>query len=79
MREEERRLCEQIQRLQEENEKGAEEGEIQQDETEQYGKFKSLTRDVVEQWIDCIYVYGKAQFDIVFYKTYKKSIVKIYD
>ena len=45
---------------------GAEEGEIQQDETEQYGKFKSLTRDVVEQWIDCIYVYGKAQFDIVF-------------
>nr|WP_305135567.1 hypothetical protein [uncultured Schaedlerella sp.] len=45
MREEERRLCEQIQRLQEENEKGAEEGEIQQDETEQYGKFKSLTRE----------------------------------
>ena len=37
---------------------------IQQDETEQYGKFKSLTKDVVEQWIDSIYVYGESRIDI---------------
>ena len=36
---------------------------IQQDETEQYGKFKSLTKDVVEQWIDSIYVYGESRID----------------
>ena len=30
----------------------AEACEIQQDETEQYGKLESLTKDVVEQWID---------------------------
>ena len=36
------------------------------DTTEYHGKFKSLTRDVVEQWIDCIYVYGESRIDIVY-------------
>lgn len=66
LREEERRLCEQIQRLQEESGKDAEECEIQQYETEQYGKLGSLTKDVVEQWIYSTYVYGESRIDIVY-------------
>lgn len=73
LREEERRLCEQIQRLQEENGKDVEECQIQQDETEHHEKLKSLTRDVVEQWIDSIYVYGESRIDIIYKEKIKKS------
>ena len=38
---------------------------------------RALLNDVVEQWIDCIYVYGESRIDIVYkekIKKYKKSI-----
>lgn len=73
LREEERKLCEQIQRLQEESGKDAEGCQIQQGETGHHGKFKSLTREIVEQWIVCIYVYGESKIDIVYKEKIKKS------
>lgn len=77
LREEESRLGEQIQKIQEEGERVGENCEIQQQEVEYAGKSESLTRDLVDQWIDTIYVYGKSQFDIIYkqkIKKYKKSI-----
>lgn len=72
LRKEESRLSEQLQKMREERERCEEEGGSDQ-EAEYSGKFKCLTKDVVEQWIDCIYVYGKSQFDIVYKEKIKKS------
>lgn len=77
LREEERRLCEQLQKIQDESGREAEECKTRQEEAENYEKFKNLTRDIVEQWIDCIYVYEESRIDIVYkekIKKYKKSI-----
>ena len=66
LRKEESRLSEQLQKMQEEKERWEEEGGSDQEGAEYSGKFKSLTKDVVEQWIDCIYVYGESRIDIVY-------------
>lgn len=65
LRQKERRLSEQIQNLQNESERCEEQDKTQQEE-EHIGKLKSLTREVVDEWIDTIYVYGKLQFDIIY-------------
>ena len=69
LRKEESRLSEQLQKMQEEGERCEEEGGADQEGAEYGGKFKSLTKDVVEQWIDCIYVYGESRIDIVYKKN----------
>lgn len=73
LREEERRLCEKLQKLQEERWKDTEECQIQQEEAEHHEKFKSLTRDAVERWIDCIYVYEESWIDIIYKENINKS------
>lgn len=77
LREEENRLSEQIQKLREGKGRYKEDGRTQQEKAEYTGKLKSLSRDIVDEWIEAIYVYGKLQFDIVYkekIKKYKKNI-----
>lgn len=73
LREEERRLSEQIQSLQKQREQCGEEDRIQQEKAGYNGKLEILTREVVDEWIEAIYVYGKSQFDIVYKEKIKKS------
>ncbi|MCI9470809.1 MAG: recombinase family protein [Lachnospiraceae bacterium] len=70
LREEENRLSEQIQKLQEEREHCGQNDNSQQEQT---GKLESLTREVVDEWIDRIYVYGESRIDIVYKEKIKKS------
>ena len=72
IREEENSLCEQIQKLQEEREKCEEAAKIRQEEAECTEVLENLTREVVDEWVDTIYVYGKSQFDIVYKEKIKK-------
>ncbi len=77
LREEERRLSEQIQSLQKQREQCGEEDRIQQEKAGHNGKLEILTREVVDEWIEAIYVYRKLQFDIIYkenIKKYKESI-----
>ncbi len=73
LREEESRLSEQLQKIQDEREQREEESSSHQEEVEYTGKMESLTREVVDEWIEAIYVYGKSQFDIVYKEKIKKS------
>ena len=73
LREEESRLSEQLQKIQDEREQREEESSSHQEEAEYTGKMESLTREVVDEWIEAIYVYGKSQFDIVYKEKIKKS------
>ena len=75
IRKEENSLCEQIQKLQEEREKCEEAARIREEEAECTGTLENLTREVLDEWVDTIYVYGKLQFDIV-YKE-KRNIKKV--
>jgi len=72
IREEENSLCEQIKKLQEEREKCEEAAKIRQEEAECTEVLENLTREVVDEWVDTIYVYGKSQFDIVYKEKIKK-------
>ena len=77
LREEESRLSEQLQKIQDEREQREEESSSHQEEAEYTGKMESLTREVVDEWIEAIYVYGKSQFDIIYkenIKKYKRNI-----
>ena len=77
LREEESRLSEQLQKIQDERERHEEESSSHQEEAEYTGKMESLTREVVDECIEAIYVYGKSQFDIIYkenIKKYKKNI-----
>jgi site-specific DNA recombinase len=73
LREEERRLSEQIQSLQKQREQCGEEDRIQQEKAGYNGKLEILTREVVDEWIEAIYVYRKLQFDIIYKENIKKS------
>ena len=73
LREEERRLNEQIQSLQKQREQCAKDDRTQQEKAGHNGKLEILTREVVDEWIEAIYVYGKSQFDIVYKEKIKKS------
>ena len=73
LREEERRLSEQIQSLQKQREQCGEEDRIQQEKAGYHGKLEILTREVVDEWIEAIYVYRKLQFDIIYKENIKKS------
>lgn len=75
IRKEENSLCEQIQKLQEERENCEEAARIREEEAECTGTLENLTREVLDEWVDTIYVYGKLQFDIV-YKE-KRNIKKV--
>ena len=72
IRKEENSLCGQIQKLQEERERCEEAARIRQEEAECTGTLESLTREVLDEWVDTIYVYGKSQFDIVYKEKTKK-------
>ena len=73
LREEERRLSEQIQNLQKQREQCEEEDRTQPEKARHNGKLEILTREMVDEWIEAIYVYGKSQFDIVYKEKIKKS------
>ncbi len=73
LREEESRLSEQLQKIQEERGRREEESSLHQEEVEYTGRMESLTREVVDEWIEAIYVYGKSHFDIVYKEKMKKS------
>ena len=73
LREEESSLNEQLQKIQEERDRREEESSSRQEEVEYTGKIESLTKEVVDEWIEAIYVYGKTQFDIVYKEKIKKS------
>ena len=73
LREEESRLSEQLQKIQDEREQHEEGSSSHQEEAEYTGKMESLTREVVDEWIEAIYVYGKSQLDIVYKEKIKKS------
>jgi site-specific DNA recombinase len=73
LREEESSLNEQLQKIQEERDRREEESSSHQEEVEYTGKMESLTKEVVDEWIEAIYVYGKTQFDIVYKEKIKKS------
>ena len=73
LRKEESRLCEQIQKVQEEIERCEEEDRSYRDETKYTEKLESLTREVMDEWIEAIYVYGKSQFDIIYKEKINKS------
>ena len=75
LREEESRLSEQLQKIQYEREQREEESSSHQEEAEYTGKMESLTKEVVDEWIEAIYVYGKSQLDIV-YKEKIKNLKK---
>ncbi len=72
LRKEESRLSEQLQKIQDEREQREEESSSHQEEAEYTGKMESLTRGVVDECIEDIYVYGKSQFDIIYKKNIKK-------
>ena len=59
-------------RSQEERER-CEEDRSYRNEIKHTEKLESLTREVIEEWIEAIYVYGKSQFDIVYKEKIKKS------
>lgn len=73
LREEERRLSEQIQSLQKQREQCGEEDGTRQEKAGHNGKLEILTREVVDEWIEVIYVYGKSQFDIIYKEKIKES------
>lgn len=73
LREEERGLSEQIQSLQKQRERCEEEDRTRQEKAGHNGKLEILTREVVDEWIEAIYVYGKSQFTIVYKEKIKKS------
>ena len=66
LREEESRLSEQLQKIQDEREQRKEESSSHQEKAKYTGKMENLTREVVDEWIEAIYVYGKSQFDIIY-------------
>ena len=72
LRKEESRLSEQLQKMQEERER-CEEDRSYRNEIKHTEKLESLTREVIDEWIEAIYVYGKSQFDIVYKEKIKKS------
>lgn len=61
LREEEQMICEEIQRAREEKDGGKE-----QRASKFFGKkVEHLTREIVEQMIDAVYVYGEREFEVV--------------
>lgn len=76
LREEEQNLCGQIQRIQEEQESCEESRKSQQKEMGCTERLEKLTKDVLDEWVDTIYVYGKEEFDII-YKQKIKNIKKV--
>ncbi len=74
LREEEKNLSDQIQRIQEERE-SCEKNRKSQKEGKRYieiGTLEKLTREVLDEWVDTIYVHGNGQFDIVYKEKIKK-------
>lgn len=65
LREEENSLCEQIEYLRGGQEKCEEDRKLEQKKAVCTGRLESLTREVIDAWIDTVYVYGNSQFDII--------------
>ncbi|NBH14783.1 hypothetical protein D3Z36_11515 [Lachnospiraceae bacterium] len=66
LREKEKKLNEQMQKMNEDRERYREKGSTGREDAEYMENMKNLTREMVDKWIDTIYVYGKGQFDIVY-------------
>ena len=73
LRQEENRLCEQLEKMQENRERNEEENRARCEDAKHTGKWEGLTREAVNEWIEAIYVYGKSQLDIVYKEEIKKD------
>lgn len=66
LREKEKNLSDQIQQIQAEKESCMENQKSQKEGKKQIERLEKLTRAVLDEWVDTIYVYGKGQFEIIY-------------